>query len=45
MDYSIHGELKNADIVHDNGFFVGNHSKANRAEINLLIDVLAKELN
>lgn len=26
IDYSILGELKNADYIHDNGFFVGNHS-------------------
>lgn len=27
MDYSIHGNLTNADLLHDNGFFIGNHSK------------------
>ena len=27
MDYEISGELINADYIHDNGFFVGNHSK------------------
>lgn len=26
MDYSIAGNLKNADYIHENGFFVGNHS-------------------
>lgn len=25
FDYSIHGELKNADYIDDNGLFVGNH--------------------
>ncbi|WP_243166239.1 DegT/DnrJ/EryC1/StrS family aminotransferase [Acetobacterium fimetarium] len=42
MNYSIHGELKNADDIHENGFFVGNHSKDNRENIDFLIDVLKK---
>lgn len=25
MDHSVHGEMRNADHVHDNGLFVGNH--------------------
>lgn len=40
LDYSISGELKNADYIHDNGFFVGNHSVEMEESINLLIDVL-----
>lgn len=40
MDYSIHGSLEAADEIHDNGFFVGNHSKSNLAEIGYFIDVL-----
>ena len=40
LDYSISGELKNADYIHDNGFFVGNHSIEMEEDINLLIDVL-----
>lgn len=40
LDYSISGELKNADYIHDNGFFVGNHSIEMDDSINLLIDVL-----
>jgi CDP-6-deoxy-D-xylo-4-hexulose-3-dehydrase len=24
-DYKIHKDLKNADLVHDNGLFIGNH--------------------
>lgn len=40
MEYTIHGKLINADEVHDNGFFVGNHSKSNRQEIDYLISVL-----
>jgi CDP-6-deoxy-D-xylo-4-hexulose-3-dehydrase len=26
MDYSIFGELKDADYIHENGFFIGNHA-------------------
>lgn len=40
LDYSISGDLKNADYIHDNGFFVGNHSIEMEDNINLLIDVL-----
>lgn len=40
LDYSISGELKNADYIHENGFFVGNHSIEMSENINLLIDVL-----
>jgi CDP-6-deoxy-D-xylo-4-hexulose-3-dehydrase len=40
LDYSISGELKNADYIHENGFFVGNHSIEMEESINLLIDVL-----
>lgn len=42
LDYSISGELTNADYIHDNGFFVGNHSIEMCENINLLIDVLKK---
>ncbi|NLM16714.1 MAG: DegT/DnrJ/EryC1/StrS family aminotransferase [Candidatus Riflebacteria bacterium] len=40
LDYSISGDLTNADYIHDNGFFVGNHSVEMEDNINLLIDVL-----
>ncbi len=45
MDYSIHGLLKNADLIHENGFFTGNHSNSNKAQIDLLIDILKTKLN
>ncbi len=44
LDYSVSGMLKNADYIHDNGFFVGNHSIEMSDNINLLIDVL-KSIN
>ena len=40
LNYSISGELSNADYIHDNGFFVGNHSTAIESNIDKLIDVL-----
>lgn len=44
LDYSIHGKLKNADYIHDEGFFVGNHSKNNFDKVDILIRTL-KEFN
>ena len=40
MDYSVYGELKNADYIHNNGFFVGNHSIDMREKIDYLMDAL-----
>lgn len=45
LDYSIYGSLTNADMIHYHGFFVGNHSKDNRNEVDRLIDVLKGILN
>jgi len=44
LDYEIFDKLTNADIIHDNGFFIGNHSKDNKEQIDLFIDVLSREL-
>lgn len=40
LKHTIHGNLSNADFIHDNGLFVGNHSKNNSEHINRLIKVL-----
>lgn len=40
FDYEIHGELKNAKLLHNNGFFVGNHQVDISKELNLLKNVL-----
>jgi CDP-6-deoxy-D-xylo-4-hexulose-3-dehydrase len=40
MDASISDDLPNADYVHDNGFFVGNHSVPMEKQITLLRDTL-----
>ncbi|EAJ2879213.1 DegT/DnrJ/EryC1/StrS family aminotransferase [Campylobacter coli] len=36
FNYEIHGNLKNAQIIHKNGFFVGNHQIDIGEQINLL---------
>ena len=40
FDYDIVGDLANADIVHDHGFFVGNHPFDLSQQIETLRDVL-----
>ena len=40
FDYEIHGELKNADYLHNNGFLVGNSQACLKKEINYLKKVL-----
>ena len=40
MDYSIPEQLINADDIHFNGFFIGNHSDNNNKEIDYFIDIL-----
>lgn len=40
LDHSISGALENADYIHENGFFVGNHSMKMGENINYLIDTL-----
>lgn len=42
MDYSIYGELKHADYIHENGFFTGNHSSCMREQIDYLASVLKR---
>lgn len=40
FDYEIHGELKNAKYLHENGFFIGNQQINIEKEIQYLFDVL-----
>jgi CDP-6-deoxy-D-xylo-4-hexulose-3-dehydrase len=40
MDYRIPEALTNADEIHECGFFIGNHSKLNRAEVDYFVEVL-----
>ena len=39
FDYTISGELTASDDIHENGFFIGNHSKNNFAEIDYFAEV------
>ena len=41
FDYEVHDELKNANHLHDNGFFVGNSHKNLAKNINFLKDILS----
>ncbi len=41
FDYEVHDELKNADYLHDNGFFVGNSHKNLTKNIYFLKDILS----
>lgn len=40
FDYEIHDELKNADYLHEHGFFVGNHQIDLKDRIEFLAEVL-----
>lgn len=40
MDHSIYGELESANYIHDNGFFVGNHSTLMLENIDYLCSIL-----
>ena len=45
MEYSIYGTLENADYIHENGFFVGNHSVELAYQSSQLIEVLKSIYN
>lgn len=40
LNYEIFEELKNADDIHENGLFVGNHSKENKICVDYLINIV-----
>lgn len=44
LNYTIAGELTASDDIHDNGFFIGNHSKKIFTEIDYFIEVFGKAL-
>lgn len=44
LDYSIYGDLDDADFIHENGFFVGNHSREDSRGIDYVVGVLEKAL-
>lgn len=45
LDYEVHGALENADYIHDEAFFVGNHSKDNKEHVDRLITCLKAFVN
>ena len=44
FDCSIPFKLENADDIHFNGLFIGNHSKNNYAEIDYFVDILKQTI-
>lgn len=40
LDHTVSGNLDSSDDIHDNGFFVGNHSKNNFGEIDYFVEKL-----
>lgn len=40
MNYEISNELKNADYIHENGFFIGNHSKNEIEKLSYIMGIL-----
>lgn len=44
MDYTIYGTLDDADYIHENGFFVGNHSKQDYEGIDYFVSTLCDVL-
>ena len=44
FDYEVHQELKNADYLHENGFFVGNSQINLKKEITILYKIISHNL-
>ncbi len=44
FDYEVHQELKNADYLHENGFFVGNSQINLKKEITILYKIISLNL-
>lgn len=42
MDYKIPFDLTNADEIHEQGLFIGNHSHINKEQVDYFIEVLRK---
>lgn len=45
LDHSVHGKLKNSNIIDKSGFFVGNYSKNLFKEIETTYKIISNELN
>ncbi len=44
FNYEIYDSLINADIIHENGFFIGNHSKSNKEQVEFFSEVLSNAI-
>jgi len=44
FDYTIHGELTNSDILHNNGLFIGNHHFDVKKELYEIYELLNKNI-
>ena len=44
LDYEISGVLSAADIIHENGFFIGNQCKDNKNQIDLFIRLIKEHI-
>lgn len=44
LNHRVHGELPNADKIHEDGFFLGNDSRELKNEINQAVDKIKKYL-
>ncbi|MCR5026153.1 MAG: DegT/DnrJ/EryC1/StrS family aminotransferase, partial [Methanobrevibacter sp.] len=44
FDYTIYGDLKNADILHNNGLFIGNHHFDVKEKLNEIYELLANNI-
>ena len=45
FDYEIIGDLNNANKLHDNGFFIGNHHYDVKSELDKIYNILEECLN
>ena len=44
FDYSIYGNLKNSNILHDNGLFIGNHHFDVKKDLDKIYDLIIKNI-
>ena len=44
FDYSIYGDLKNSNILHDNGLFIGNHHFDVKKDLDKIYDLIIKNI-
>ena len=45
LDYTVYGKLDASDEIHENGFFIGNHSKDNKKDIDYFMQTFCDILS